>query len=58
MLALPGGAIGAIFAARMHDLVGSYDVPFITFAGLNLVMVLTLCFVRDERAVGPLPAPA
>ncbi len=58
MLALPGGAIGAIFAARMHDLVGSYDVPFTTFAGLNLVMVLTLCFVRDERAVGPLRDPA
>ncbi|MFP8875083.1 MAG: hypothetical protein VCB42_11305, partial [Myxococcota bacterium] len=51
MLALlPGGALGPIFAAVMHDESGSYTHAFQAFAGLNLVAVLALCFLRNERS--------
>ena len=46
---LPGGALGPIFAATIHDQFGSYAHAFQTFACLNLVAVLTLCFLRNER---------
>jgi MFS family permease len=50
MLALPGGAIGALFAAQMFDRFGSYQIAFTTFAVVNVVNVGALFFVRDERA--------
>ncbi len=50
MLALPGGSLGAIFAAQVHDRLGSYDLAFSVFAAMNLVVFATLFLVRDERA--------
>ena len=49
MLALPGGSLGAIFAARIFDELGSYDVAFTSFAALNVAVVCSLALVRDER---------
>jgi MFS family permease len=46
---LPGGVLGPIFAAAVHDRFGSYDVAFGTFALLNLVTVAALFALRDER---------
>jgi cyanate permease len=46
---LPGGALGPIFAARMFDTRGSYDLAFETFAILNVITLVALCFVRRER---------
>ena len=45
---LPGGALGPIFAARMYDTLGSYELAFTTFAVLNAVSLGLLCFVRAE----------
>jgi sugar phosphate permease len=50
MLALPAGALGAIFAASVYDRVGNYDGAFATFAVLNTLAFLALFFVRNERA--------
>jgi predicted MFS family arabinose efflux permease len=50
MLGLPGGAIGALYAAQIYDRFGSYDIAFTTFATLNITIVGALCFIRDERA--------
>ena len=44
-----GGGLGPLFAASVHDATASYDLAFQCFAGLNLLSVLGLCFVRDER---------
>ncbi len=49
MLALPSGALGALFAAQVHDRIGSYDLAFVSFAVLNVAIVVILLFVRDER---------
>lgn len=49
MLALPGGALGSIFAAGLFDRMGRYDAAFMTFAGLNFAAFLSLFFLRDER---------
>ena len=50
MLALlPGGVLGPIFAAATHDALGSYQIAFTTFAGLNLLVIAALWLVRDER---------
>jgi len=46
----PGGALGPIFAAMVHDRFGSYRVAFYAFALLNLASLGALCLVRDERA--------
>ena len=45
---LPGGALGPIFAARMYDTLGSYQLAFVTFAVLNTVSLALLCLVRRE----------
>ncbi len=51
MLALaPGGALGPIFAAAVHDRTGSYDLAFTSFALLNLLAVAALFLLRDERS--------
>jgi cyanate permease len=50
MIALiAGGAFGPIFAAAVHDQTGSYAGAFVTFAALNVAVVLALCFLRRER---------
>jgi MFS family permease len=46
----PGGALGPIFAAMIHDRFGNYRIAFYTFALLNLISLGALCGVRDERA--------
>ncbi len=46
---LPGGVAGQVFAARVHDTLGSYEVAFTTFAWLNALSLVALCFVRRER---------
>lgn len=46
---LPGGVAGQVFAARVHDTLGSYDLAFTTFAWLNALSLVALCFVRRER---------
>ena len=51
MLALlPGGALGPIFAGAVHDLTGSYDAAFATFAILNVLAFVALRRVRTEGA--------
>jgi cyanate permease len=44
----PGGALGPLFAAWVHDQLGSYDVAFGTFAGLNALVCLSLLGLRQE----------
>ncbi|MCH7577952.1 MAG: hypothetical protein IH822_09200, partial [Chloroflexi bacterium] len=39
---LPGGTLGPIYTAWVHDRFGSYDLAFQTFAVLNLLSVLAL----------------
>ena len=45
----PGGALGPIFAARVYDQLGSYEVAFAVFAALNVFAFGALLLVRDER---------
>ena len=45
---LPGGALGPIFAARMYDTLGSYQLAFTVFAVLNAASLALLCMVRRE----------
>ncbi len=49
MLALPSGSLGAIFAAQVHDRLGSYTLAFTCFAILNAAILVALVFTRDER---------
>jgi MFS family permease len=50
MIALfPGGTLGPVFAGRVFDQLGSYQSAFTIFALLNLVTVVMLLAVRDER---------
>ncbi len=51
---LPGGALGPVFAAWIHDTLGSYDLAFGVFAALNVVGLAALTLVRRE----PRPTPA
>ena len=47
MLALlPGGVLGPVFAGYLFEALGSYDVAFRIFAGLNLVGLVALALVR------------
>lgn len=56
MLALlPGGGLGPLFAAAVHDRTGSYGAAFLVFAALNLAAFASLLLLRRER---PPPAPA
>jgi MFS family permease len=50
LILLPGGALGPVFAAALHDHLGSYELAFQGFAILNGLSLLALFFVRDERA--------
>jgi sugar phosphate permease len=45
---LPGGALGPIFAARMYDTLGSYQLAFTVFAALNAASFGLLCLLRRE----------
>jgi cyanate permease len=54
---LPGGVLGPIFAARLYDTLGSYDVAFTTFAVLNALCLGLLAFVRREAAPEPRATP-
>jgi cyanate permease len=53
---MPGGALGPIFAAAVHDATGSYHVAFTTFAGVNVLAVFGLMLVRRERIYTGAPA--
>jgi MFS family permease len=55
---LPGGALGPIFAAAIHDHFGSYTIAFRTFAALNAVSVAALFWVRNERVQAGARSPA
>jgi MFS family permease len=44
----PAGALGPIFAAAIHDRFGSYEIAFTTFAVVNTLAVVALCFMRRE----------
>jgi len=46
---LPGGVLGPLFAARLYDTLGSYDLAFTVFAALNAVSLGLLACVRSER---------
>jgi len=46
----PGGALGPLFAAWIHDNLGSYDIAFSTFAGLNALACVALLGLRREKA--------
>ena len=45
---LPGGVLGPIFAARLYDTLGSYELAFATFAVLNALSLGLLGLVRRE----------
>ena len=47
---LPGGVAGPIAAASIHDHFGSYAIAFQIFAALNLLAVVALFGLRNERA--------
>jgi MFS family permease len=50
MLALlPGGGLGPLFAAAVHDRSGSYQGAFLTFAALNALAFASLFGLRRER---------
>ena len=44
-----GGASGQYFAGVMYDRYGDYRAAFATFAVLNLLGLLSLGLLRDER---------
>ena len=46
---MPGGALGPIFAAAIHDATGSYEAAFVSFACLNVSAVGGLLLLRRER---------
>src|SRR5262249_47661098 len=51
MLALlPGGGLGPLFAATVHDQTGSYTPAFAVFAALNAVALASLLLLRSERS--------
>lgn len=50
LMLFPGGALGPIFAAAVHDRLGSYDLAFQVFAVMNALALAALFFVRDERS--------
>lgn len=56
---LPGGALGATFAGFVHDQMDTYWPAFALFAGLNLVGLVALAFVRPaaRARVGPSRPP-
>ena len=57
MLALlPGGGLGPLFAATVHDRTGSYAGAFLVFALLNAAAFVSLLFLRPERAPSGSPA--
>jgi MFS family permease len=45
-----GGTLGPVFAGRVFDELGSYQIAFAAFALLNLAVVALLFGLRDERA--------
>jgi len=45
----PGGVLGPIFAGAVFDRTGAYDLAFVVFAVCNLLGLLALIAVRDER---------
>ena len=49
---LPGGVLGPIFAGAVFDRLGSYELAFQIFAGLNLVSFAALCAVRSQLHPG------
>ena len=55
---LLGGALGPVFAGAIHDHLGSYERAFQGFAWLNGLTLLSILFVRDERAAARKTQPA
>ena len=47
---LPGGALGPLFAAVLRDRLGDYELAFGVFAILNVLALLGLFLVRNERS--------
>ncbi len=58
MISLVLGAAGPFFAAAVHDHFGNYDVAFRTFFALNVIALIALLFIRDERESNPAQMPA
>ena len=52
MLTLLAGMLGSIAAAASRDYWGSYDAAFALYAALNLLSLLAVWFLRDERRRG------
>jgi MFS family permease len=50
---LPGGVLGPIFAAAVHDRLGSYDAAFRSFAAINALAFAALLLLRRERRTPP-----
>jgi MFS family permease len=48
LVLLPGGALGPLFAAAVHDRTGSYSTAFLVFAVLNCLALASLPFLRPE----------
>jgi len=55
---LPGGALGPLFAALLRDRLGNYDLAFGVFAVLNVLALLGLFLVGNERSRRAQPAAA
>lgn len=53
MITLVLGGTGPYFAAAIHDRLGSYHLAFAGFAGLNVLSVVSLLFLRIEGEDAP-----
>lgn len=47
----PGGALGPLLTAVLRDTFGNYELAFGIFAVLNLISLVALFFIRDERLI-------
>lgn len=55
----PAGTLGSIFPATVFDRTGSYDLAFVTYAVVNVLVLSLLFLLRDERptAMPPTTGP-
>lgn len=54
----PAGTIGPIFAARVFDVLGSYEVAFAAFAAANVATLVAIGWLRRESSAMPDPGRA
>jgi MFS family permease len=52
----PAGTLGSIFPAAVYDRTGTYDLAFVAYAVVNVIVLASLFFVRNERTAAQ-PGP-